>query len=74
MYFFRTKVGVFSIVRRNERWRVMFQDDILGSYISAQHAADDLAGGHTFTPSNGVDTSELGIPDEIEEWERWPTS
>lgn len=70
MIIYRTKVGVFSIVQRNGRWHAVFDNDSLGSYISPMHAADDLAGGHTFTPSNGVDTSTLGIPEDIGEWER----
>ncbi|WP_291993286.1 hypothetical protein [Candidatus Accumulibacter sp. ACC003] len=70
MYIYRTKVGVFSIVQNNGRWHAMFMDENLGSYISAQHAADDLAGGHTFTPPGGYDTSTLGIPEDIGEWER----
>jgi hypothetical protein len=70
MYIFHTRVGVFSIVYRAGRWHVMFQDESLGAYASPQHAADDLAGGHTFTPSGGHDTSTLGIPVDIGEWER----
>jgi hypothetical protein len=42
----------------------------LGSYSNPQQAADDLAGGHTFSISSGVDTATLGIPDDLGEWER----
>lgn len=70
MYIFKTKVGTFSIVYRAGYWRAMFQDEDLGSYATPQQAADDLAGGHTFDPSEGYDTSELGIPEDIGEWER----
>lgn len=69
MYIYRTRVGVFSIALMNGRWHAVFDNDSLGSYISPQQAADDLAGGHTFTPSNGIDTSTLGIPEDIREWE-----
>ena len=54
MYFFRTKAGVFSIVRHNDRWRLILSDrwrlifgsDTLGSYSTAEQAVDDLATGH----------------------------
>jgi hypothetical protein len=70
MYIFRTKVGVFSIVFNGARWHIMFQDESLGAYPSAQEAASDLAGGHTFTPPGGFDTSELGVSEDISEWDR----
>jgi hypothetical protein len=49
---------------------VTLEDEDLGNYINAQQAADDLAGGHTFTPSSGIDTSQLGIPGDLSEWQR----
>lgn len=70
MYIYRTKVGDFSITLLRGRWHVVFREESLGSYASPQQAADDLAGGHTFTPSGGHDTSRLGIPADISEWER----
>lgn len=69
MYIFSTKVGIFSIVPKAGRWHAMFRGESLGSYFSPQQAADDLAGGHTFTPPGGFDTSKLGIPADISEWE-----
>ncbi len=68
MYSYQTKIGVFYIVHRNGRWHAMCQDENLGSYFTPQHAADDLAGGHTFSLSNGADTSTLGIPEDVSEW------
>ena len=68
MYSYPTKIGIFYIVHRNGHWHAMYKDENLGSYSSAQHAADDLASGHTFSLSNGVDTSKLGIPEAISEW------
>ena len=70
MYFHRTRVGIFHIVERYERWHVLFEDENLGSYVTPRQAADDLAGGHTFSPGPGIDTSTLGISDDIGDWEK----
>ena len=70
MYFYRTRVGIFQIVERHGRWHVVFDGDSLGSYATPRQAADDLAGGHTFSPGRGIDTANLGIPDAIGEWEK----
>lgn len=67
-YAYRTRAGTFRIaLEANGRWQVMFEDERLGSYHSAQAALDDLAGGHTFWPSCG-DPSQLGLPGELSEW------
>jgi hypothetical protein len=68
MYSYQTKIGVFYIIHRNGRWLAMYEDENLGGYISPQQAADDLSGGHTLSLSNGIDTSTLGIPEDISEW------
>ena len=72
-YWCRTRAGTFYIRQINGRWHPVFEDESLGAYGSPQYAVDDLVGGHTFTPSSGVDTSELGIPDDIGEWECAPS-
>mgnify|MGYP000147741298 CR=1 FL=1 len=69
MYIYQTKVGTFTILLKNGRWHIIYKDEDLGSYANPKQAADDLSGGHTFSPSNGVDTGTLGIPEDIEEWE-----
>ena len=69
-YFFRTRIGVFWIAFNGSRWHAWFDGQSLGAYSNPAGAADDLAGGHTFTPSCGVDTSTLGIPGDLSEWER----
>lgn len=67
-YTFNTRAGAFHIVpERNGRWQAMFKDESLGSYTTAQHALDDLAGGHTFWPSCG-DPSQFALPGEISGW------
>ena len=70
MYYHQTRVGTFSIVERSGRWHVIFKGESLGSYVSPRQAADDLAGGHTFSPGIGIDTSKLDIPGDLEEWEK----
>lgn len=69
---FRTRAGVFSIAPvlegRSVWWAVVHDGDELGRYETPEAALDDLVGGHTYTPSNGVDTSTLGLPDELSEW------
>lgn len=69
-YSYETKVGTFFIVSKQGRFHVRFDDDDLGNYVTAQQAAEDVAGGHTFSPSCGVDTSKLGIPDNLSEWDQ----
>jgi hypothetical protein len=69
MYYYRTRVGVFLIVDRSGRWHVIFDGESLGSYANPRQAADDLAGGHTFSAGSGIDTSQLGIPGDIGEWQ-----
>ena len=70
LYVYKTRVGPFYIAEHNGRFHPIFSEESLGSYATPQQAAEDLAGGHTFTPSSGHDTSELGIPDDLSEWER----
>ena len=65
----KTKVGNFYIVPHQGRWHAVFDDESLGSYEEPYMAADDLSGGHTFTPSSGVDTAVLGIPDDLSQWD-----
>lgn len=48
----------------------MFNEEHLGSYHSPEAAADDVSGGHTFSPSNGVDLGELEIPYDLGEWKK----
>ncbi len=66
----QTRIGPFYIAEHQGRFCPVFEDEPLGSYHTPQQAVDDLAGGHTFSIRNGIDTATLGIPDEITEWER----
>ncbi|WP_199559138.1 hypothetical protein [Nioella nitratireducens] len=70
-YQYYTPHGTVSIMPEPEgRWKVMFGDENLGSYHSPEAAADDVSGGHTFSPSNGVDLGQLGIPDDLGDWDK----
>lgn len=69
VYEFKTRVGLASITSKNGRWLVYLSEEDLGSYFTPQQAVDDLVGGHTFSHSSGVDTSKLGIPRDVLEWE-----
>ncbi len=64
-----TRWGEFRIVPTGGRFLAMVGDESLGSYHSAIAAHDDLVGGHTFTPSSGVDTSTCGLPSDLADWE-----
>jgi hypothetical protein len=65
---YKTKFGIFRIVPRAGSFNPFFEDEDLGAYHSVEAALDDLIGGHTFFPSNGLDPSTCGLPDEITGW------
>lgn len=67
-YFFQTKFGTAAVSPLNGRWVAVFDGENLGSYASPQQAVDDLVGGHTYSPSSGIDTSEIGLPVDVEDW------
>lgn len=50
------------------RYHPIWKGDSLGSYADIAGAIGDLAGGHTFTPSDGTDTASLGISDDQGDW------
>jgi hypothetical protein len=73
IYYFRyeTRHGAIKIQpESNGRFAVIYQGEHLGSYHSAVAAADDISGGHTFIPSNGVDFGDLDVPADLTEWEK----
>ncbi len=71
VYSFETRVGIFYIGRSKDgRWHPIFEDESLGSYHSAAAALDDLVGGHTFSLPRGIDSSKVGLPNELAEWDR----
>lgn len=50
------------------RFHPIWKDESLGSYHSAIAAIDDVAGGHTFSPSDGTDMGTLGISADPGDW------
>lgn len=66
-----TRIGEARIIWRapSGKWRIEIGDEDLGGYDAPQPALDDLVGGHTFSHSRCVDTSTLGLPDELGDWE-----
>lgn len=66
----QTRRGSVMIVPIQGRWCIVYDEENLGSYHSPMAAVDDAAGGHTFTPSNGVDLGNLGLSDDLGDWER----
>ena len=65
-----TSAGTFYIAEHKGRFHPVFQDESLGSYATAQQAAEDLASGHTFSIPGGIDPSDLVLPDQLEDWEK----
>ena len=70
-YQYNTHAGTVSLIPEPKgRYKVMFHEQNLGSYASPEQAADDVSGGHTFTPSDGTDLGRLNIPADLGEWEK----
>jgi hypothetical protein len=68
MYWHNTRAGVFRIVREPRGWMLWHGDDCFdGPFHTAQHALDDLAGGHCAWPDCG-DPSQFGLPEQIDDW------
>ena len=72
LFVYETAAGAFYIAEDKGRFHPIFREESLGSYATAQQAAEDLADGHTFSLPGGIDPSDLGIPAELEEWEKIP--
>lgn len=69
-YVYNSRFGTFTIMQKNNRWHIVFDGENLGSYATPEQALDDLVGGHTYWPSNGIDPSECGLPDELSAWSK----
>lgn len=66
-YIYESEVGPFHIMFHEGLFHPVFQGHDLGAYLTAQHAADDLARGQAFKVP-GVDTAALGIPSDLRHW------
>ncbi len=65
---FLTPRGAFRILPSGGRYIAAFEDENLGSYVTAEQALDDLIGGSTDWPSVG-DPRKFGLPDDLREWD-----
>ena len=72
LYMFHTRIGHFYIGEQNGRFHPIYDGESLGSYAYTWQAAEDLAGGHTFSITSETDTATLGIPEDLREWEKIP--
>mgnify|MGYP006921599801 CR=1 FL=1 len=68
IYYWDTPLGAITIRPVKERWIVFYNEENLGSYHSPRAAVSDVAGGHTFMPSNGADFFALGVSPDLPEW------
>lgn len=73
LFVWNTRIGPFYIAEIGGRFHPVYDGESLGSYARAEQAAEDLAGGHTFSISGGTDTATLGISTDLGEWSPlWP--
>lgn len=65
----QTKRGpVFIAKSDGGRYHVVWKGEKLGSYSTKYKAVDDVAGGHTFSPSDGTDLGALGLSGFVCDW------
>jgi hypothetical protein len=69
LFVYNTRIGPFYIAEIDGRYHPVYHDESLGSYAEPEQAAEDVAGGHTFSIPGGIDTAILGIPQDLSEWE-----
>ena len=66
---YQTKIGPFYIVEKGGRFHIVHDNMDLGSYFTPDQASEDLAGGHCYLPSSGIDPARLNIPEDLSFWE-----
>jgi len=69
LYVFYTTVGPFFIAYSKGQYRVVHEDEILGSFDSPEEAARFLAFRRGFAVTGGINTALLGIPANLNHWE-----
>lgn len=70
LFIYNTRIGPFYIAESGGRFHPVYEDESLGSYARPEQAAEDVAGGHAFSISSGIDTATLGIPEELSDWRK----
>jgi hypothetical protein len=71
IWYFNTRAGSFVIEECAGRFNVRLGDEELGSYHSAETAADMLFSGQGVEPTCG-NTGWLGIPRDLSRWHAEP--
>ena len=72
LFVWNTGIGPFYIAEMDGRFHPVYDGESLGSCARPEQAAEDVAGGHTFSIPGGIDTATLGIPVDLSEWNRVP--
>lgn len=72
-YFYRhfasTGVTILLMPEGGDRYKALYGDQFIGSYISAAEAALHVSSGDAFPLPVGVDLATLDIPANLEGWE-----
>ncbi len=70
-YKWTTRLGPISLIPEpNGRYKVMIEDECMGSYHSPEAAAEDVAGDHLGSTPFNVDLDRLGISGDLGDWSR----
>ena len=69
LYVFQTQVGPFFIAYSRGRYRIVHEDEIVGSFETPEDAARHMAFRNGFAVTGGVNTALLGIPANLRRWE-----
>ncbi|WP_381493344.1 hypothetical protein [Sphingosinicella xenopeptidilytica] len=56
------------LLQSNGRWQAVIDGDGVGSYHRPEAALSDMVGGHTSTPSSGIDSGDFDLPDSLRDW------
>jgi hypothetical protein len=69
LYMYQTPIGPFFIAYSRGLYRLLFENESLGSYGTIEQAAQDIGGRERFLVTGGVDTKSLSIPANLDFWE-----
>ena len=69
LYVFQTTVGPFFIAYSRGHYRVVHEDEVLGSFGTPEEAARYMAFRNGFAVTGGINTAVLGIPANLRHWE-----
>jgi hypothetical protein len=66
---YQTPIGPFFIAYSRGRYRLLFENESLGSYGTIEQAAQHIGGSERFLVTGGIDTKTLAIPANLDFWE-----